>query len=71
MTGPFHINREGPLLGVGFGDPADNDAIVRAAHAQLARMAEAGVLDGGGPLGITGPAAPPVVVTIANQEGPR
>jgi len=66
MTEPFHIKREGPFLHVGFGDPAHNDAIVRAAHARLAHMAGAGELDGGGILGITGPASLPVVVTIAH-----
>ena len=66
MSEPFLINRDGPLLRVSFGAPAANDAIVRSAHTRLVQMDQAGDLDGGGILGITGPASMPVVVTIAH-----
>lgn len=66
MTETFSIHRDGPLLRVGFGEPAANDAIVRSAYARLEQMMRDGELGGGGVLGITGPASMPVVVTIAH-----
>lgn len=66
MTEAFQIRRDGPLLHVGFGQPATNDVIVGAAYERLQQMLRDGELVGGGVLGITGPASMPVVVTIAH-----
>lgn len=65
---PFHMERRGAVLHVGFtpGVSAHNPDLVRCAYAELTRMAEQGELLGGGPIGVTGPASLPVMVTIAH-----
>ena len=55
----------GGLLRVGFGDPAQNDQIVRDAVARLDEMIAGGQL-GGAVLRINGPASLPVAVAIAD-----
>lgn len=56
----------GGLLRVGFGDPAQNDQIVKDAVARLDEMVKAGELAGGTVLKINGPASLPVAVAIAH-----
>jgi CRISPR-associated protein Csx3 len=57
---------EGSLLRVGFGDPAQNDQIVRDAEKRLAEMVESGELKGGELIKINGPASLPVACVIAH-----
>jgi len=54
------------VLRVAFGDPAQNDQIVRAAVKRLAEMTESGELSGGPMIKINGPASLPVAVAIAH-----
>lgn len=66
----FRINlEEGNLLRVGFGEPAQNDAIVRDACERLAEMTASGELAGGPVLKINGPASLPVAIAIAHAVG--
>lgn len=62
----YKISREGQVLKVGFGEAAQNDAIVRDAVARLAEMNKAGELEGGGVIKINGPASLPVAVVLAH-----
>ncbi len=62
----FKISLEGEVLKVGFGDPAQNDQIVREVHASLDEMIKSGTLSGGPVLKINGPASMPVAVAIAH-----
>jgi len=57
---------QGNLLRVGFGDPAQNDAIVREAVTRLESMTESGELSGGPMIKINGPASLPVAIAIAH-----
>lgn len=57
------------VLRVGFGDPAQNDQIVRDAKARLDEMVSAGELAGGRVIKINGPASLPVAVAIAHAIG--
>jgi CRISPR-associated protein Csx3 len=62
----YSINRNGDTLKIGFGEPAQNDRIVRDVVARLAEMEQAGELNGGGVIKINGPASLPVAVAIAH-----
>lgn len=66
MGATFNIERHGRLLRIGLGDPALADAIVRDAASRLKEMADAHELDGGGIIGVNGPAPIPVAVVIAH-----
>lgn len=56
------------LFRVGFGEPAQNDAIVREAEARLAEIENAGGDAFGGSLAlINGPASLPVAVVLAHH----
>ena len=57
---------DGNVLKVGFGDPAQNDRIVRDAEKRLTEMTENGQLAGGELIKINGPASLPVAVVIAH-----
>ena len=57
---------QGNLLRVGFGDPAQNDAICRDAARQLEELISSGTLAGGPVIKINGPASLPVAVVIAH-----
>lgn len=59
------------LLRVGFGDPAQNDQIVRDAVARLDEMVASGELAGGPVVKINGPASLPVAVAIAHATAHR
>lgn len=56
----------GNILRVNFGEPAQNDAIVRDAVARLNELTEDGTLAGGEIVKINGPASLPVAVAIAH-----
>lgn len=66
----YNISLEdGNILRVGFGEPAQNDQIVRDAVARLDEMVAAGELAGGKIIKINGPASLPVAVAIAHAIG--
>ncbi|MBI4650842.1 CRISPR-associated protein Csx3 [Candidatus Desantisbacteria bacterium] len=54
------------LLRIGFGEPAQNDQIVRDAGKILDSMIENNILKGGQILKINGPASLPVAIVIAH-----
>jgi CRISPR-associated protein Csx3 len=58
---------DGNVLKVGFGDPAQNDAIVRDAVARLDEMAKSGELAGGDVIRVNGPASLPVAMVLAHK----
>jgi CRISPR-associated protein Csx3 len=62
----YKIQRDGDVLRVGFGDPAQNDVIIRDAVARLAEIEAAGELTGGGMIKVNGPASLPVAVALAH-----
>ena len=62
----FKINLEGEVLKVGFGEPAQNDQIVKDAVERLDEMVSTGELAGGPVLKINGPASLPVAIAIAH-----
>jgi CRISPR-associated protein Csx3 len=67
MAGKYYkISLEGDILHIGFGEPAQNDEIVRDAVARLAEMTAAGELAGGKIIKINGPASLPVAFVIAH-----
>jgi CRISPR-associated protein Csx3 len=57
----------GKILRVGFGEPAQNDRIVRDADARLTELLESGQLRGGKLLKVNGPASLPVAFVIAHR----
>ncbi|MBT9171444.1 MAG: hypothetical protein DDT18_01820 [Actinobacteria bacterium] len=62
----YNINLDGDVLRVGFGEPAQNDQIVRDAVTRLDEMVKNGTLAGGSVLKINGPASLPVAIAIAH-----
>ena len=62
----YNIIRDDDTLKIGFGEPAQNDQIVRDVVARLAEMEKAGELNGGGVIKLNGPASLPVAVAIAH-----
>jgi CRISPR-associated protein Csx3 len=54
------------VLKVGFGDPAQNDQIVRDAVKRLDEMIKDGTLAGGSIIRVNGPASLPVAMAIAH-----
>ena len=67
-TYKISLDAEG-VLRVGFGDPAQNDQIVRDAVARLDEMVKSGELAGGPVIRINGPASLPVAIAIAHAIG--
>ncbi len=63
----YNIEIEGEVLKVGFGDPAQNDQIVRDAAACLDKITESGKLSGGSLLKINGPASLPVACVLVHK----
>lgn len=63
----YKIELNGDVLKVGFGEPAQNDQIVRDAAARLDEMVESGELAGGSLIKINGPASLPVCYVIAHK----
>ena len=62
----YKINLSDGILKVGFGDPGQNNQIVKDAVARLEEMTASGELSGGPVLKINGPASLPVAVAIAH-----
>ena len=62
----YKIEKQDDVLKVGFGEPGQNDAIVRDAVTRLNEMTEGGELPGGKLIKINGPASLPVAVAIAH-----
>lgn len=60
----YNISRNGDTLRIGFGEPGQNDQIVRDVVARLAEMEHE--LNGGGVIKLNGPASLPVAVAIAH-----
>jgi CRISPR-associated protein Csx3 len=60
---------DGLLLRGRFGDPAQNDAIVRDADAQMEALIATGSLPGGKLLRINGPMSIPVAFVVAHRVG--
>lgn len=65
----YRIAIEGNVLKVAFGDPAQNDQIVRDATARLDEMVKDGTLAGGSVIRVNGPASLPVAMAIAHVIG--
>lgn len=63
----YKIGWEDGVLKVTFGDPAQNDQIVKDAAARLDQMTESKELAGGPLLKINGPASVPVAFVIAHK----
>lgn len=63
----YNIELEGNVLKVGFGEPAQNDQIVRDAAARLEQMSQSGELSGGPLLKINGPASLPVACVLTHK----
>ena len=55
------------ILRIGFGEPGDNDQIVKDTIARLNAMMETDELSGGGLLKINGPASLPVAMVLGYQ----
>lgn len=64
----INIRQDGKneILDIGFGEPAQNDQIVRDANQRLNEMINLGILEGGQVLRISGPASLPVAFVIAH-----
>ena len=68
MATTYRISLEqGDLLRVGFGDPAQNDQIVKDALARLDEMISSGELAGGEVMRVNGPASLPVAMVLAHR----
>ncbi|MBD2203837.1 CRISPR-associated protein Csx3 [Calothrix sp. FACHB-1219] len=63
----YKINFQDGVLRVNFGEPAQNDQIVKDAAARLEEMANAGELQGGSLLKINGPISIPVAFVLAHK----
>ncbi len=67
----YNINLVEGMLKVGFGDPAQNDQIVKDAKARLDEMIADGTLAGGPVIKINGPASLPVAIAIGHAVAHR
>lgn len=65
----FNIALINGVLKIGFGDPAQNDQIVKDASDRLGEMVASGELAGGEILRVNGPASLPVAMLIAHAVG--
>jgi CRISPR-associated protein Csx3 len=63
----YNISLSKTILKVGFGEPAQNDQIVRDAETRLDEMIESGELSGGEILRVNGPASLPVAMVISHK----
>ncbi|MTJ09398.1 MULTISPECIES: CRISPR-associated protein Csx3 [unclassified Anabaena] len=63
----YNIEFKEGILRIKFGEPAQNDQIVRDAAARLEEMAESGELPGGQLLKINGPVSIPVAFVLAHK----
>lgn len=67
----YNINLSENVLKVGFGEPAQNNQIVKDAVKRLDDMIKTGELAGGKMIKINGPASLPVAVAIAHAISHR
>lgn len=65
----YKIEIENGILKVGFGDPAQNDQIVKDAEERLSKMIKSGEIAGGEIAKINGPASLPVAMVICHKLG--
>ncbi|WP_353930209.1 CRISPR-associated protein Csx3 [Okeanomitos corallinicola TIOX110] len=63
----YNIEFKNDILRVSFGEPAQNDQIVKDAAARLEEMAKSGELSGGPLLRINGPISIPVAFVLAHK----
>jgi CRISPR-associated protein Csx3 len=63
----YNIQLEGEVLKIGFGEPAQNDQIVRDTATRLDEMTAKGELKGGTLLKINGPASLPIAFVLAHK----
>jgi CRISPR-associated protein Csx3 len=63
----YNIEFKDEILRVSFGEPAQNDQIVRDAAARLEEMTKSGELAGGTLLKINGPISIPVAFVLAHK----
>jgi CRISPR-associated protein Csx3 len=63
----YHIDLKDDILRVSFGEPAQNDQIVKDAAARLEEMSRSGELTGGQLLRINGPVSIPVAFVLAHK----
>jgi CRISPR-associated protein Csx3 len=63
----YNIEFKDGILRVKFGEPAQNDQIVKDAAARLEEMAASGELSGGQLLKINGPVSIPVAFVLAHK----
>ena len=63
----YNIARDGDVLRIGFGEPADNGQIVKDLVQRLDEMHKGNELAGGGLLRINGPASLPVAMVLAHK----
>lgn len=63
----YKIELEGDVMKVNFGEPAQNDQIVRDVAGRLEEMTETGELKGGVLLKINGPASLPVACVLTHK----
>lgn len=67
LMNTYNLELQGDILRIGFGEPAQNDQIVRDAAARLDEMVKSEELSGGPLLKINGPASVPVCYVIAHK----
>lgn len=67
----YNIRKEGNILRVGFGEPAQNDRIVQDAYRRLEEMIKTGELPGGKLIKINGPASLPVAAVLIHALSHR
>jgi len=63
----YNIELKNDILRVSFGEPAQNDQIVKDAAAKLEQMIQSGELAGGQLLRINGPISIPVAFVLAHK----
>ncbi|MBD2629623.1 CRISPR-associated protein Csx3 [Trichormus variabilis] len=63
----YNIELKDDILRLSFGEPAQNDQIVKDAAAKLEQMAQSGELAGGQLLKINGPVSIPVAFVLAHK----
>ncbi|MFK0730297.1 MAG: CRISPR-associated protein Csx3 [Gloeotrichia echinulata GP01] len=63
----YNIELKEGILRINFGEPAQNDQIVKDAAARLEEMAKSGELVGGPLLKINGPVSIPVAFVLAHK----
>lgn len=63
----YNIAVVGGILVIKFGEPAQNDQIVKDAEARLDEMIKSGELVGGEVIRVNGPASLPVAMTLAHR----